>query len=85
MALLASKLPALDKRLLVLSALERKRDTPRGHPDKVVEALRVEVRYAQGRKALPTAAVIDTQSVKTTEKGGHAVTMAPSGSADASE
>ena len=53
--------------------------------DKVVEALRVEVRYAQGRKALPTAAVIDTQSVKTTEKGGHAVTMAPSGSADASE
>ena len=38
--------------------------------DKVVEALRVVVRYAQGRKAVPTAAVIDTQSVKTTEKGG---------------
>ena len=84
MALSASKLPALDKRLLVLSTLERERNTPRGHPDKVVEALRVEVRYAQGRKALPTAAVIDTQSVKTTEKGGHAVTMAPSVSADAS-
>ena len=45
--------------------------------DQVVEALRVEVRYAQGRKALPTAAVIDTQSVKTTEKGGLAVTTAP--------
>ncbi|BCM88386.1 hypothetical protein IAD21_00217 [Abditibacteriota bacterium] len=28
--------------------------------DKVVEALRVEMRYAQGRGALPTAAVIDT-------------------------
>ena len=51
--------------------------------DKVVAALRVEVRYEQGRKALPTAAVIDTQSVKTTEKGGLAVMTAPSGSADA--
>jgi putative transposase len=45
--------------------------------DKVVEALRVEVRYSQGRKARPTAAVIDTQSVKTTEKGGRAATMGP--------
>jgi transposase len=45
--------------------------------DKVVEALRVEVRYAQGRKALPTAAVIDTQSVKTTEKGGRVATTEP--------
>jgi transposase len=41
-----------------------------GTLDQVVEALRVEVRYAQGRTAWPTAAVIDTQSVKTTEKGG---------------
>ena len=41
----------------------------RGVWDKVVEALRVPVRVAQGRKALPTAAVLDTQSVKTTEKG----------------
>lgn len=38
--------------------------------DKVVEALRVEMRYAQGRTAHPTAAIIDTQSVKMTEKGG---------------
>ena len=45
--------------------------------DKVVEALRVEVRYAQGRKALPTAAIIDTQSAKTTEKGGRAAMMEP--------
>lgn len=37
--------------------------------DEVVNSLRVEVRYSQGRKALPTAAVIDSQSVKTTEKG----------------
>jgi len=37
--------------------------------DKVVDALRVQVRYEQGRGALPTAAVIDTQTVKTTEKG----------------
>ena len=52
--------------------------------DEIVAALRVEVRYAQGRKATPTAAVIDTQSVKTREKGGHEVTMVPSESTDAS-
>lgn len=46
--------------------------------DQVVEALRVQVRYEQGRKELPTAAVIDTQSVKTTEKGGAAAMMEPS-------
>ena len=53
--------------------------------DKVVEALRVEVRYAQGRNALPTAAVIDTQSVKTSEKGGLVATTAPRRSAVESE
>ncbi|WP_106381455.1 IS5 family transposase [Abditibacterium utsteinense] len=45
--------------------------------DEVVAALRVEVRYSQSRKALPTAAVMDTQSVKTTEKGGLVATTAP--------
>ncbi len=55
-----------------------------GTLDKVVEALRVEVRYAQGRQALPTAAVIDTQSVKTTEKGGLVVMTEPRRSRDAS-
>jgi transposase len=53
--------------------------------DEVVAALRVEVRYSQGRKSLPTAAVIDTQSVKTTEKGGHEAMTAPRKSKVASE
>lgn len=52
--------------------------------DEVVAALRVEVRYAQGRKALPRAAVMDTQSVKTTEKGGLVATTGPSDSTGAS-
>ncbi|WP_106381452.1 transposase [Abditibacterium utsteinense] len=45
--------------------------------DDIVAALRVEVRYSQSRKALPTAAVLDTQSVKTTEKGGHEAMTVP--------
>ena len=53
--------------------------------DEVVAALRVEVRYSQGRKALPTAAVIDTQSVKTTEKGGAVATTEPKKSVVVSE
>jgi len=38
--------------------------------DEVLETLRVQVRYAQGRNAHPTAASVDSQSVKSTEKGG---------------
>lgn len=53
--------------------------------DEVVLALRVEVRYSQGRGALPTAAVIDTQSVKTSEKGGAVAMTAPRKSVVASE
>ena len=48
--------------------------------DEVVAALRVEVRYSQGRNVLPTAAVIDTQSVKTSEQGGVEATMGPKSS-----
>ena len=33
-------------------------------------ALRDQVRVAEGRDASPSAAIIDSQSVKTTEKGG---------------
>lgn len=37
----------------------------------------ITLRESQGREASPTAAIIDTQSVKTTEKGGLAATMPP--------
>lgn len=39
--------------------------------DQVLGALQPMVRQAQGWNAYPTVAVIDSQSVKTTEKGGH--------------
>ena len=43
----------------------------------VLTALQQKVRVAQGRQELPTVAVIDSQSSKTTEKGGLVDTMAP--------
>jgi len=39
------------------------------------DSLRDELRVREGRDASPSAAVIDSQSVKTTEKKGFAVTM----------
>src|SRR3712207_2665960 len=46
--------------------------------ERLHDALRDEVRGAAGRDASPSAAIIDSQSVKTAEKGGRAASTRPS-------
>jgi transposase len=48
------------------------------------EQLRGEVRQALGKQRQPSAAILDSQSVKTTEKGGSKGTMRANGSRGAS-
>jgi putative transposase len=51
---------------------------------RVHDTLRTQVREAAGREAQPTAGILDSQSVKTTKKGGRVATMPPSRSTGAS-
>ncbi|MFK7604157.1 IS5 family transposase [Deinococcus sp. SM5_A1] len=44
--------------------------------ERINDALRVQVRAASGRNAVPTAGIVDSRSVKTSQKGGTVATTA---------
>ena len=52
--------------------------------DRLHDELRGDLRQAEGRPRQPSAAIIDSQSVETTEKGGRGATTAVRGSRAAS-
>lgn len=51
--------------------------------ERINDALRQQVRRSAGREAEPSLMIVDSQSVKTTEKGGHAAMMVAKKSRDA--
>ena len=55
-----------------------------GTLDRLMGLLRGDLRVAEGRNRQPSAAVIDTQSVRTTDKGGRMATTPVRGSTAAS-
>ena len=50
-----------------------------GSWERINDALRERVRQHEGRESEPSLLIIDSQSVKTTEKGAHAAMMEASG------
>jgi transposase len=52
--------------------------------ERMNDALRVQTREALGLNAVPTAAIVDSRSVKTSQKGGSGATMVEKRSTDAS-
>ncbi len=52
--------------------------------DRLMDLLRGDLRQAEGKQRQPSAAILDSQSVKTTEKGGSTATTRPSKSTAAS-
>ena len=51
---------------------------------RINDALRVQVREASGRNTMPSAGIVDSRSVKTSQKGGLQATMAARKSTDVS-